>query len=87
LVIRALKRLRKKDAEALLSILNAHTKDAEKIREAIGLLEKAGAVDYARKTARKMMEKSWSRVDPVLEDCAAKQNLKDLAEYVISRPI
>lgn len=77
------------DAERkrLLDILNMHTKDEALLLEAIALIKKHGSIEYAKKTALRLVEESWRDVDAALPDLAAKRQLKELAQMLISRSV
>ena len=87
LVLHALKHLTKKDASALIKILNSHTKSKPKIRRAIALIKKAGSIDYARKKAKKIVSDSWAQLEKTLPENAGKKELKAFAEFMVDRKI
>ena len=54
------------------------------IDEAVEALEAAGSIDYARDTARDLVDRSKSHLD-ALPDNEARRLLEDIAEYLITR--
>ncbi len=87
MVLHALQKLSKIDRDRLLEILNSHPSDEETIREAIGLIEKAGSIAYARKKAKQLMEGAWKKLENVLPQTHAKKTLKAFAQYLIERNV
>ncbi|MFH1240093.1 MAG: polyprenyl synthetase family protein [Candidatus Diapherotrites archaeon] len=85
LVIYALKKLNKADSSKLKEILNMHTKDQKLISEAIELIKKSGAVEYAKKKASEIGSKGWKHAESVLDDSPAKNRLHEFSEYVTKR--
>ncbi len=85
LVIHALKNLRADEKAELTEILNAHTRDQERIMRAIRLIEKSGSIAYAKKAAKEMVRKAWKRLEPMLRKGEAKEALHGLALYAIER--
>jgi geranylgeranyl pyrophosphate synthase len=71
----------------LKTILNKHTEDTQEVLEAIAILKDTGSIDYARKFARDLVEKSWKGVEGVLEDGKPKESLRAFANYLIDRSI
>ncbi|MDJ0270024.1 MAG: polyprenyl synthetase family protein [Aigarchaeota archaeon] len=85
MVVYALRNLPADERERLKQILDKHTTDKREIEEAISLIKKSGAIEYAQKVARRLMLESWARADEVLPPSDAKNNLRLLAEYLIER--
>jgi geranylgeranyl pyrophosphate synthase len=85
LVIRALSKLAKKDAQQLIHILNLHTNDRNLIKEAISLIRSTDAFDFANRISKNMINKSWKELNIKLPDSKAKHELKMLADYLIER--
>lgn len=85
IVVKALRALPSHKAERLREILNLRTNDNNLIREAINLLKESGAIEYAKKTCIGLVSRAWSELDRVLPDSQAKQKLKALADFLISR--
>jgi len=87
MVIRVLEIGDEKDKKRLLKILDSHTKDKDMIKEAIGILEKYNAVNYAKNLARKMLKEAWKDAEKVLDESEAKKTLESFMEYLIEREI
>ncbi|MGD0511481.1 MAG: polyprenyl synthetase family protein, partial [Candidatus Micrarchaeaceae archaeon] len=87
LVIYTLARANDQDKNRLVEILKMHTTDRALIKEAIGILSKYGAHEYAKGLEEKLVKDAWKNVDAVLPDSAAKEKLKSLAEFLINRSI
>jgi geranylgeranyl pyrophosphate synthase len=87
MVLHTLQHANEKDKARLLEILNAHPSDEKTIREAISIIQKHGSMDYARKKARELVEKSWNEVEKVLPHSKAKEILHAFAEYLINRKV
>jgi len=87
MVIRVLEIGDEKDKKRLLKILDSHTKDKDMIKEAIGILEKYNAVNYAKNLARKMLKEAWKEAEKVLDESEAKKTLESFMEYLIEREI
>ena len=75
------------DAARLDDILAAHPEDQRTIDEAITIIEKTGAIGYARERARALIESSWADLDPLLAPSPAKDRLREFAEFVVRRDV
>ncbi len=71
----------------LLTILELHTKDPQKIRQAIQIIEGAGSINYAKQFARQLVLKAWKKFAPALKKGKAKDALEAFAYYLIDREI
>ncbi len=87
LVLFALKKANDADKARLQEILNAHPTDAATINEAIQLIQKYGAIDYARTKAKIIVREAWQNIDKVLKPSKAKEQLNAFADYLIEREI
>ncbi len=87
IVIETLRKASKVDKGKLLDILNSHTKEKDKITEAMEILKKYGAIDYCKKAARKMVIESWKAAEASLKPSPAKEKLKMFADYLVEREI
>lgn len=85
LVLHALDKLDPAKKERLVSILNSHPSDETIIKEAIELIESAGAFEYASEVAKKLVTEAWLEADKILPESEAKKKLKDIADYLIQR--
>jgi geranylgeranyl diphosphate synthase, type I len=75
------------DAARLDEILAAHPDDQATIDEAIAIIERTGALGYARERARALMEESWTELDALLSPSSAKDRLREFAEFVVRREV
>jgi len=85
MVIYALRTLQKSDADRLSEILRMRTSDPELIKEAINIIKKSGAVKYAEEKARQLVTEAWLNVEDIFIEGKAKQLLKGLTEFLITR--
>jgi len=85
MVIRALKTLPEEKAERLRQILDMRTEDENLIREAISLIKESGAVEYAKEVSRNLAMKARKALEKALPNSPAKERLKSLTEFLISR--
>jgi geranylgeranyl pyrophosphate synthase len=87
MVIRVLEIGSIKDKQRLLSILNLKTRDENLIREAINIIKKYKAIDYARNKAKQIVTESWNKLDPLIENSESKNKLRLFADFLINREI
>lgn len=85
MVIHALRTLNKREADRLNEILQMRTSEPELIKEAIYLIKKSGAVKYAEEKAKQIITDAWQKVEDVFIEGKAKQLLKELTEFLITR--
>jgi len=64
-----------------------HTDEQTLRDEAIALMKKHNAIEYAKEYARKIVRESWSDVDKLLPASAAKEKLRAFADYLVQRKI
>jgi len=74
-------------AHRLDEILAAHPVDQNTIDEAIAIIERTGAIEYAHRKACELVEASWTRIDPLLSASQAKGRLREFAEFVVNRDL
>ena len=87
LVLRALENSSDRDAERLREILAEHPTDQTVIDEAIEIIERSGAIEYALRKARELMKHSWRALDGVIDESPAKERLREFAAFVTKREI
>lgn len=85
LVIRALEKLSRKDSSRLVRILNMRTDNRRLIKEAIELIGKTDAFEFAENLATGLVRNSWKKLDDRLMPSKAKENLRMFANYLVSR--
>jgi len=87
MVIYTLKKASSKDRAKLLEILKMKTEKQELRDEAINIMKKYGAIEYAKNYAEKIIRESWQEIDSLLPSSDAKNKLKAFTEYLIKRKI
>jgi len=87
MVIHTLQKAAPRDSNRLKEILNLHTDKQELRDEAIAIMEKYKAIEYAKEYARKIVKESWNNVDKLLSASSAKEKLRAFAYYLIERKI
>jgi geranylgeranyl pyrophosphate synthase len=87
MVIRVLEEGADKDKKRLLEILNLKTKDRQIIEEAIKIINKYKAVEYAKNTAEKIVERAWKKLDFCIESSESKEKLKLFADFLVKRGV
>lgn len=87
MVICALNKASAADRERLLEILNMHTNDEKLIKEAIAIIQKCNAVEYAHQIAKSIAVEAWSEVDKAIPESEARNQLKELAQLLIHRSV
>lgn len=84
MVVTALERASSEDRDRFVELLEAH--DESIIPEAMDILNKYDAIEYAKDTAYNYIDEAKKAVD-ILPDSDARKSLCDLADYVLSRSI
>jgi geranylgeranyl pyrophosphate synthase len=87
IVIHTLQNASPEDQKRLIRILNSHTSDQKLRDEAISIMDKHGAIAYAKEYAAKIVTESWVDVDQLLPETEAKERLRAFANYLIERAI
>jgi len=87
MVIYTLKKASENDRKRLIEILNIHTTNQKLRDEAIAIMKKYNAIEYAKNYARKLVNESWSSIEKVLPPSDVKDKLKAFADYLIERKI
>ena len=85
MVIYTLRNAPKEEGRRLLDILNMHTTDRLLIEEAINILKRNKAIDYAKQKARELMLDSWKEADRLMPDSDAKKTLERFVRFLIER--
>jgi geranylgeranyl diphosphate synthase type I len=83
-ILRALKVISKKDRRKLLSVLGSKKASRTEMEQAIDVLKRSGALDYAVEKAREFVAQAKSKLG-VLPDSEAKQFLLELADFTVER--
>jgi geranylgeranyl diphosphate synthase type I len=87
MVIHALQKATPRDRKRLQEILRMHTSEQKLRDEAIAIMEKYDAIDYAKEYARKIVKESWDDVNKLLSASTSKEKLRAFADYLIKRKI
>lgn len=87
MVIKTLSKANEKDKKRLVEILKMHTTDRNLIKEAIGILNSYGAIEYAKNLEEKLVKDAWKNVDSTIPDSEAKNTLKSMTAFLINREI
>jgi geranylgeranyl diphosphate synthase, type I len=87
LTIYTLAKADEQDRKRLVEILKMHTTDKTLIGEAIKILNKYGAIDYAKNLEQKLISDAWVNVDKMIPESKAKDTLKSMTEFLINRSI
>lgn len=82
--IRALEKLAGEEKATLLKILSSNTRDGNEIAQAIALMKKSGAVEYASNEAVRLTEKAKKSLN-ALPASDSRETLESFADYFISR--
>lgn len=85
MVIHTLQKADANDRKRLIEILNMHTKDKSLKTEAIEIIKKCGAVQYAVDFEKKMIRDVWEEVDKILKPGEAKEKLRAFADFLVER--
>jgi geranylgeranyl pyrophosphate synthase len=87
LVLHALEKASERDAAILRDILATHPEQQSVIDDAIEIIARTGAIDYARQKAVAIVEASWGAVDSLLSESPSKQRLRAFADFVVERDL
>ena len=84
-VVHALQNLGEADRGRLIEILSSHSKDPAVLDEAVGLLNKAGSIDYARNYAENLTSIAKNRLVDMIEPSKARDLLISMADWFVNR--
>ena len=84
-VVHALQNLEEADRDQLIGILSSHAKDPAVLEEAVGLMNKAGSIDYARNYAENLTSIAKNRLMDMIEPSSARDLLVSMADWFVSR--
>jgi len=85
MVIHSLRHGTEDQAKRLLEILEEHTRDQEKILEAIDIIKSTNSIEFASNTAKEMVKKSWDEVSAILPQNEHTEKLKLFVDYLVDR--
>eukprot|EP00758_Cryptobia_borreli_P012301 Tbor_TRINITY_DN5733_c3_g2::TRINITY_DN5733_c3_g2_i8::g.19880::m.19880 len=84
-IIKGMAKLGKQDREYIWSILQERTEDTRKISSVIEKLDSVMAIDDCLVEARDLVEISWKKLDPLLEDSLPKIMMRTFCNYLTER--
>jgi geranylgeranyl pyrophosphate synthase len=84
-VARALASLPDAERRRLWFLVSMKSADAAIVGEAIGLIEKCGALDGCMNEAKRLVEAAWGALNPLVDDSLAKVMLRAFGWYVLER--
>ncbi len=84
-VARALGALPDAERRRLWFLVAMKSTDAHVVGEAIGLIEKCGALDGSMHDAKQLVEDAWTALSPLVDDSLAKVMLRAFGWYVLER--
>lgn len=87
LVIYTLSKANSEDKKRLLKILEQHTTDKKLIDEAISIIKKYGAIEYAKNKAKEIVLNAWEDAKNLLNEGPAKERLQEFIMYLVERDI
>ncbi len=85
LVINTLSKANKEDKENLIKILSSTTKDQEKIKEAITIIEKYNSFKEASAYAKELITQAKESINKLLEDSEEKRIYLEILDYAVER--
>ncbi|MFH0971030.1 MAG: polyprenyl synthetase family protein [Candidatus Micrarchaeota archaeon] len=87
IILRAQKQLDKEKGKQLISILDMHSKDPFRIKQAISLIRTTDALEYSGIRANELVKAAWLKFGACLKDSKAKRQLEEFADYLVERGI
>ena len=84
-VVHALQNLEGADRARLVEILSSHAKDPAVLEEAVGLMDKAGSIEYARNYAENLTSIAKNRLVDMIDPSPARELLISMADWFVSR--
>jgi len=85
IVIYALSKATSADRKRLIEILNMHTSDKALIHEAIAIIQKYGAIEYAQKRAQALVQETWADVSALFKSGSARDAIEALVKFAAER--
>lgn len=73
--------------DKLIDLLDQKSSNPEVHKDAIRILQQEGAIEYGKEKAQLIMRRAWRELDTVLPQCDAKEDIKDLSNFLINRSI
>lgn len=85
MVIYALSKASAAERKRLVEILNMHTADKKLITEAIEIIQKYGAVEYARERSSELVRSAWKDCEKLFKSGTARDALQALVKFAAER--
>jgi len=73
--------------DRLVELLDLKSADENIHKEAIRILQADEAIDYSKEKAKLIMKRAWKELDSLLPDSEAKEDISDLAQFLINRSL
>ena len=70
-----------------MELLDLKSADENVHKEAIRILQADEAIEYSKEKARLIMRRAWKELDSLLPDSEAKEDINDLAQFLINRSL
>jgi geranylgeranyl pyrophosphate synthase len=87
ILIKVLEKGSRKDRRRIMEIVSMKTRNRTLIEEAVSIMKKYDAIDYAGKKAKKITKDAWKKLDSVLPGSTHKNMLKMFADFIIKKDI
>ena len=84
-VVHALQNAEPADRERLIAILSGKERDPQVLAEAVGLLEKAGSIEYARAYAQDLTEQAKAVLSEGIAPSDSREVLLSMADWFVER--
>ena len=84
-IAKAIGRLPPAERRALWSIVASRPSARDRIRDAIVIVERSGALEACEQQARDLVESAWALVDPLVPDTQCKIRLRAFGWFVLDR--
>lgn len=84
-VVHALQNLEGEKRDRLIEILSSKEKDPKVLEEAVGLMDSAGSIDYARSYAENLTSIAKNRLREMVEPSQARDLLESMADWFVNR--
>ena len=85
MVIRTLSKCKPGEKKVLTETLDAHTTDPDRIEDVVRLFKKYKAIEYADKTAKRIVVKAKKKLERALPESEYKTLLLELADFITER--
>ncbi|MEM7813705.1 MAG: polyprenyl synthetase family protein [Candidatus Aenigmatarchaeota archaeon] len=85
MVIYTLSKASAADRKRLIDILSMHTSDRKLITEAIGIMQKYGAMEYAHERASELVRKAWRDCERLFKPGFARDAIAALVDFAVKR--